>query len=272
MSQEVSEWFDAFRKGNEEDAVRMLPQIEQPANVRGGNRKAFLLHHAAWHGWLDIVIELATKYKCDVNCRDVFGDTPLHEAAWNGQLKVTKYLVNKQHCNPMTRNNYYNTPLHDACIIGHLDITHYLISEAHCDPSCEDVDGNTPFHYACLTGHALTVQYLLSTGRVDPLAKNNVGITPLHHVSSDKNCYDLLKLFQSFPQCKNYPVHTYTKLILTGYSGAGKTTMSKLIHLQANETGFFSWFNSGRVTDVERLTAGIIPVHVVSKVKELITW
>ena len=110
------------------------------------------------------------------------------------------------------------------------------------------------------------MQYLLSTGRVDPLAKDKYGNTPVDEAGSHENCYDLLKLFQSFPQCKNFPVHTYTKLILTGYSGAGKTTTSQLILLLAKKAGFFS---SGRVTDVECLTAGIIPLHVESKVKEV---
>ena len=232
--------------------------------------KAFLLHHAAWHGWLDVVIELATKYKCDVNCKDLIGNTPLHDAATNDQLEVMKYLINEQHCDPMTRDSYHYTPLHYACVVGHLDITHYLISEAHCDPSCKNEFGHTPLYNACRHGHAHIVQYLLSTGRVDPLANTTGGTTPVHEASRHKNCYDLLKLFQSFPQCKNFPVHTYTKLILTGYSGAGKTTTSQLIRLLANETtGFFSRLTSGRVTDVECLTAGIIPLHVESKVKEV---
>ena len=66
-------------------------------------------------------------------------------------------------------------------------------------------------------------------------------------------------------------MHTYTKLILTGYSGAGKTTISQLILLLASkpETGFFSWLSSGRVTYVECHTAGIIPLHVESKVNEV---
>ena len=64
-------------------------------------------------------------------------------------------------------------------------------------------------------------------------------------------------------------MHTYTKLVLTGYSGAGKTTISQLILLLANKTGIISWLSSGRVTDVECLTAGIIPLHVESKVNEL---
>ena len=267
MSQEVSECLDAFWKRNKEDAVRLLQLIQQPAKVRDADYfKSSLLHHAAQHGWLDVVIELATKYKCDVNCKDDLGDTPLHNAATYDQLEVMKYLINEQHCDPMTRDNNHDTPLHYACIKGHLDITHYLISEAHCDPSCMDIFGSTPLHYACTNGHTHIVQYLLSTGRVDPLAKNKYGTTPVDYASKHENCYDLLKLFQSFPQCKNFPVHTYTKLILTGYSGVGKTTTSQLILLLASKAGFFS---SGRVTDVECLTAGIIPLHVESKVKEV---
>ena len=229
--------------------------------------KYSLLHYAARHGWLDVVIELATKYKCDVNCKDDLGYTPLHDASENDHLEVMKYLIKEQHCDPMTRDNYQCAPLHNACIIGHLEITRYLISEAHCDPSCKDDLGYTPLHYACSNGRTHIVQYLLFTGRVDPLAKNINGKTPVDYASEHENCYDLLKLFQSFPQlCKNFPVHTYTKLILTGYSGAGKTTTSQLILLLANKSGFFS---SGRVTDVECLTAGIIPFHVESKVKEV---
>ena len=263
----------AFIKGNKQDAERLLPQIHQPAKVKtyGGQARgrASLLHHAAQHGWVDVVIELSTKYKCDVNCKDDVGYTPLYWAASNCQVEVMKYLINEQHCDPMTKDSDHNTPLHWVCYKGHLDITHYLISEARCNPSCKNKDGNTPLHDACLHGRAHIVQYLLSTGKVDPLAKNILGHTPAFYASNHDNCYDLLKLFQSFPQCKNFPVHTYTKLILTGYSGAGKTTTSQLVILLAKQAGFFSALSSGRVTDVECLTAGIIPLNVESKVKEV---
>ena len=93
---------------------------------------------------------------------------------------------------------------------------------------------------------------------------------PMYYAAGSRKSYDLLKLFRSFPQFKrDFPVHTYTKLILTGYSGAGKTTTSQLILRLANEAGLFSALSSGHVTDVECLTAGIIPLHVESKVKEV---
>ena len=197
-----------------------------------------MLHLAASHGWVDIVIDLIIKYKCDTNYKDSRGYIPLHYAASNNHLEVVRYFINEQHCDPMTRNN----------------------------------DGNTPLHLACRYGNAHIVQYLLSTGKVDPLAKNKNGETPVDYASQQDNSYDLLKLFQSFSQCeRDFPVHTYTKLVLTGYSGAGKTTISQLILLLTNkpETGFFSRLLSGRVTNVECLTAGIIPLHVESKVDEV---
>ena len=307
-----------------------------------------MLHLAAQQGWMDIAIDLITKYKCDINRKESNGRTPLYYAVINNHLEVIRYLIIEQHCDPMTRDDDGDTPLHIACQHSHIDIVQYLLStgkvnplarneddkapmlkldcrrlpmlhlaahqgwmdiaiylitkykcdinrkesngrtplyyaasnnhlemvryfinEQHCDPMTRDNDGDTPLHIACRYGNANVVQYLLSTGKVDLLAENNNKETPVD-IATQINSYDLLKLFQSFPQCeKDFPVHTYTKLILTGYSGAGKTTISQMILLLATKTGFFSRFSSGRVPDVECLTAGIIPLHVESKVNEV---
>ena len=339
----------AFEQGKKQDAEQLLPQTQNPAEIRitTGNipdvwwfaRFVSLLHLAAAHGWTDVVIDLITKYKCNTNCKDDKGCTPLHYAAITGHLEVVwyyeqhcdrlnthtdntittplhfacryghlniaqyligeahcnpscvnesgmtplhyacrygnhniaQYLISEAHCNPLCKNNYGVTPLHSACQNGHLSIVQYFIRELNCSPSCEDEHGNTPLHSACQNGQAHIVQFLLPTGKVNPLAKNRNGETPMFLGSIHDNSYNVLKQFQPFSQCKReFPVHTYTKLILTGYSGAGKTTVSKLILLLANEeTGFFSVLSSGRVTDVERLTAGIVPLHVESKVKEI---
>ena len=137
----------------------------------------------------------------------------------------------------------------------------YLIREEHCNPSCEDNNGWTPLHWACLNDHAHIVQYLLSTGRVNPLAEDKYGDTALSIASG---YYDLIKLFEPFEECRtDFPVHTFTKLILTGDSGAGKTTTAKhLVHLASTAS---SDVPVDCVANVERYTAGIVPHHIQSE-------
>ena len=252
-----------------------------------------LLHLAAYWGWRNVVTSLVSVYNCAANCKDEHGHIPLHYAASNGHLEVVKYfivelhcdpmdknqygstplhyacsnghlniaqytyLIREEHCNPSCENKYGRTPLHYACTNGHLNIAQYLIREEHCNPSCENKYGWTPLHYACYYDHAHIVQYLLSTGRVNPLTKDKYGNTALSFASSK---YDIVKLFEPFKECRTaFPVHTFTKLILTGDSGAGKTTITELIVRLASSTAVEC------VADVQRYTAGIVPHHIQSE-------
>ena len=255
----------AFKNGNKLMAEQLLPSIPQPATITTtfesrlylfGLSLVSLLHLAAYWGWRNVVTSLVSVYNCAVNCRDEKGHIPLHYAASNGHLEVVKYFIVELRCDPMDKNQYGFTPLHYACRHCHLNIAQYLIREEHCNPSCEDKYGNKPLHYACRHGHVHIVQYLLSTGRVNPLTKNKYDATALSWASQ----YDIIKLFEPFEQCRTaFPVHTFTKLILTGDSGAGKTTITELIVRLASSTAVEC------VADVQRYTAGIVPHHIQSK-------
>ena len=224
----------------------------------------YLLHFACRSSNLDLVQYLINEQRCEPMSKDYFNNTPLDYACRYGHLNIVQYIFN-EHLD-LTNEHDIQYLLHKACKTSNLDLVQYLINEQHYDPMNKDKSNNTPLHLACSKGRTHIVKYLLSTGKVDPLARDHNGRTPMYYATDSGN-YDLLKLFRSFPQFKrDFPVHTYTKLILTGYSGAGKTTTSQLILLLANKSGFFS---SGRVTDVECLTAGIIPLHVESKVKKV---
>ena len=73
------ECLKAFKVGSKREVERLLPQLRQPANIRTtGEIKlvingitvasgSSLLHLAAVHGWMDVVIDLITKYNCDAN-------------------------------------------------------------------------------------------------------------------------------------------------------------------------------------------------------------
>ena len=215
------------------------------------------LHYACENGHLNVAQYLIREEHCNPSCENNGGKTPLHYACENGHLNIAQYLIREGHCNPSCENNGGKTPLHYACENGHLNIAQYLIREEHCNPSCENKYGRTPLHYACMRDHAHIVQYLLSTGRVNPLTKNEYGNTALYWASGK---YDLIKLFEPFEECRTaFPVHTFTKLILTGDSGAGKTTITELIVRLASSTAVEC------VADVQRYTAGIVPHHIQSE-------
>ena len=215
------------------------------------------LHFACHHGNLSIVQYLIIEEHCDPSCKDNYSKIPLHYACENGHLNIAQYLIIEEDCDPSCVDNYERTPLHYACENGHLNIAQYLIIDKECYPSCEDRYGETPLHYACRRNHAHIAQYLLSTGEVNPLAKDENGRTALYYAGRK---FDLIKLFEPFKECRTaFPVHTFTKLILTGDSGAGKTTITELIVRLASSTTVEC------VADVQRLTAGIIPHHIQSE-------
>ena len=211
--------------------------------------------HLAGH--LDITQYLVKEKHCDPSCTDNSGFTPLHHACSNGHLDIAQYLIREKHCDASCTDNLGSTPLHHACSNGHLDIAKYLISEAQCDPSCRDNDGSTPLHRACFKTHHEIVRYLLSTGRVDPLAKNNIGRTPFTYATGK---YDIVRLLLPFVKhnrvYREFPVHTFAKMILVGDSGAGKTTVTEHIKLIVSNS------TAELVGEVECLTAGIIPHQV----------
>ena len=215
------------------------------------------LHYACINGYLNIAQYLIREEHCNPSCENNNGMTPLLFACHYGYLNIAQYLIREEHCNPSCENDDGWTPLHFACTNGYLNIAQYLIREEHCNPSCENNTGYTPLHEACGCDHAHIVQYLLSTGRVNPLTKTKYGLTALSF-SSGK--YDIIKLFEPFEQCRTaFPVHTFTKLILTGDSGAGKTTITELIVRLASSTAVEC------VADVQRYTAGIVPHHIQSE-------
>ena len=296
----------AFKEGNELVARQLLSCISQPATVTttfrfgpiGSLAEVSLLHLAAYWGWTEVVTELVSVHGCSIDCKDQFQHIPLHYAAYNGHLEVTKYfleqmgslplgnfkgetplhlacsnghvnvvqyLINEAHCDPscMTRND--RTPLHYASLNGHVNVVQYLINKAHCDPSCVTSNCYTPLLFASLNGHVNVVQYLVSTGRVNPLAKDKSGFTAMQYTEY----FEIIRLFEPFVECSTaYPVHTFTKLILTGDSGAGKTSLTELIVRLATHSSTAIEC----VADVQCFTAGIVPHHIQSELGNFVVY
>ena len=218
MSLEDKCW-TAFRRRDHEEAVRLLPLVEEPNKI---TRYCSLLQLSSENGWLDVTKDLITKYHCDPHERDGGDWTCLHYAAWK----------------------------------NHVGVMRYLIDECHCDPMAGDRNGWTPLHLAASWGHSAAVEYLLSTGKCDPLAKDNKGITPLQ-LAKERGHTDTLSVFKKFGGIKSsHPIDSYVNVLLVGNPGAGKSTLSHVIKDTASFTLLGSFRNVGGVVPC---TAGIIP-------------
>ena len=77
---------EPFEKGHKRDAKRLLSitaGIRTAVDVKKYIKQFSLVHKAARHGWLDILIHLTTKYECSNDNKDIDGLTPLYHAIKN---------------------------------------------------------------------------------------------------------------------------------------------------------------------------------------------
>ena len=220
------------------------------------------LHQACGKGHMDIIKYLITEQDCDPTVTDNQGNMAINMACLGGHLNVVKYLITEIKCNPKSSGYEGRTPLHQACCYGHMDIIKHLITENDCDPTVLDNNGMTPLHYACVCGHTSIVQWLLQDGRVDPFIVDKFGRSAVNCAEQSDNSFELLKLFQPLLDShKTHSIHLLTKAVLTGNSGAGKSSLAQCIKKKDNLIDLF-W---KRPCDVEQLTAGIISHRINNK-------
>ena len=230
---------------------------EKKCDPSSQNKNGFTpLHCGSEGGHMNIIQYLITELGCDPTTPDSYGNLTLHIACLNGHLNATKYFITEQKCDPSTQNKNGSTPLHYASQGGHMNIIQYLISELGCDPSLVDNNCRTVLHLAAIGGHAHVIQWLLCDKRVGLIAKDKWNKTCIDLANENEHNH-LFSMFNPLLESFNrFPIHTFSKTVLTGNSGAGKTTMSKVINEQAN--------NRINDEDVEIPAAGIVPSLIMS--------
>ena len=129
---------------------------------------------------MDKVRKLFESGKCDVNCVDWDGWTPLHEAAFRGHLGVVRVLISDFKADINAHAGSGRTPFHLAAHRGQLDVVRVLISEFKVDVNVHDKDGRTPLHWAASGGHLDVVRVLISEFKAYVGAHDESGMTPLH--------------------------------------------------------------------------------------------
>ena len=142
LEKSVLKVFDKYHNptndSSEAEALELLSQLPNPAEVRDNDEDQFtLLHHACYNGWYEVAKVLIEIYNCDPNCRNAIGSMPLRLACWRGNLDLAKYLVLEKRCDPNDQNNLGLVPLHNAALGGNLDVTKFLIEHCKVDSASE---------------------------------------------------------------------------------------------------------------------------------------
>ena len=138
---------------------------------------------ASQSGHLDIVKYFVEERKCNVECKDQFGITPLHYAAAGGRLAIVKYMIKEKGCDPMYRDASGWTTLHCACKFGNLDLVKYLVEERKVDPTCQDEHGVTPVLVSAQCGSLDVVKYLIEVKHCDINFRDENGNSALHRAA-----------------------------------------------------------------------------------------
>ncbi|XP_048253962.1 ankyrin-3-like [Haliotis rufescens] len=124
---------------------------------------------------------------------DINGDNILHLACLGGHVKMVKYILSQGIVDINCRGMYGRTPLMIAATDGHKDVFDLVIIEGG-DVSAFDGNGNNILHLACVGGNVDIVKYILSQNIAEINSKTTNGLTPLMVASAEghKDVFDLL--------------------------------------------------------------------------------
>ena len=143
------------------------------------------LHQAVLDERIHQVRLLVFKHGASVDCKDVYGRTPLMLACLleneeHGK-KLAKILL-KAGAYINVKDTMGRTALSFACMKGRLDIIKLFLKDDLADINCPDNDGSTPLTHAALSGQPEIVKILVNVMvqygmQID--SRNSLGYTPL---------------------------------------------------------------------------------------------
>ena len=213
MEPEIKECRDAFRTRDHAEAVRLLPLVKEPRQIRDWFGNVTLLHFSSWNGWLDVTKDLITNYHFNPKERDDHGKTCLHYAAGGNHVDVVRYLITECNCDLMATDKYGNTTvLHSAAAYGSLDVMKYLINHHNCNLMATNKWGETILH--CAVEHIKVVRYLIIECNCDPMTVINYDGDTVLHYAAKKGLLDLLKFMINHSKCNLMATNKWGETIL----------------------------------------------------------
>ena len=267
----------AFGNGHSHIAEYLLTQAKCNPNFKG-NHGNTPLHIASRDNFYDIVkliVENVYNIMVDVHLTNNHRQTALHLACKNGHNDIVKFLLSQAKCNPNVKEENGDTPLHVASRHGHLECVETIVMTKEVNPDEPNSVQQTALHLACKHSYIRVVNFLLVNTTCNPTLKDKNGFTPLNYALSHEIIRLLIQhgadpqnVYKTYGKVlgknKKQPPKSRTKVVITGDSGTGKTT---LIEALKKEKSFLvkTFTPTDVITEVETNTAGIIPHEFKSK-------
>ncbi|KAL8599950.1 hypothetical protein ACOMHN_050252 [Nucella lapillus] len=148
------------------------------------------------------VINFLISNGANINCRDIYGQTPLHFAAMRGNEVACRDLLSIAGVDIEAQDKQGISPLHMAAIHNQVEIARELIT-AGANLRCIDNEQSTPLHYACTEGNVELVQLLFEAGAKTPEAwvmisnmvtDQDIESSTCLHLAVDSGHYEVAKL------------------------------------------------------------------------------
>ena len=120
--------------------------------------------------------------------------------------------------------------------------------------------GDAPLHFAARKGHTTCMEHLLSIPGIDVNIRNAKQQTPLMVATN----YDIIRLLRKYTTCyEDYPVHTFSKVILCGDTGAGKSSLAKVKWIGPGLLGYHTFDNNAYMHGMTGMGLFQFIVHIV---------
>ena len=154
---------------------------------------ATVLHGAASGGSVEVIREVLSTNKCNINAIDSDGETPLSVAAVKGNTEAALELI-RHGAEKAVFAGVRGTPLHQAAGFGHVSTVKAML-KAGCPVNVVNSNGVSVLHGASMYGYVEVMDVLLSRG-CDVNATDYEGNTPLDYAAWEGEVKAVLKLIR----------------------------------------------------------------------------